>query len=86
MLQILKKDNTLEDWNEQKIVYAVNKSASRVMINLTDENYEFICEQVEQVCAVFAPPFQKYHKTNDLQNKLLCNKSLPVPLGTKKGG
>ena len=49
MLQILKKDNTLEDWNEQKIVNAVNKAASRVMINLTDADYEFICEQVEQL-------------------------------------
>ena len=49
MLQILKKDNTLESWNEQKIVNAVNKAASRVMINLTDEDYESICEQVEQL-------------------------------------
>ena len=43
MLQILKKDNTLENWNEQKIVNAVNKAASRVMINLTTEDYETIC-------------------------------------------
>ena len=49
MLQILKKDNTLENWNEQKIVNAVNKAASRVMINLTTEDYETICEQVEQL-------------------------------------
>lgn len=49
MLQILKKDNTLEDWNEQKIVNAVNKAASRVMINLTNEDYESICEQVENL-------------------------------------
>lgn len=49
MLQIYKKDGTLEEWKDQKIINAVNKAASRVMINLTDEDYANICDDVEEV-------------------------------------
>ena len=51
MFQILKKDNTLEDWNQQKIINAVNKAASRVLISLQDEDYIHICECIEDVLA-----------------------------------
>ena len=32
MLQVIKKDGTLEDYNEQKIINACDKAARRAMI------------------------------------------------------
>ena len=49
MLKVSKKDNTVEDWNNQKIINAVNKAASRVMVNLTEEDFINICDNVEEV-------------------------------------
>lgn len=48
MIRVIKKDNTLEAFNSQKIANAVNKSAERVMIKLTSENLEEICRYVEE--------------------------------------
>ncbi len=48
MIRVIKKDNTLETFNSQKIANAVNKSAERVMIKLTSENLEEICKYVEE--------------------------------------
>lgn len=49
-MQIIKKDGTLEDFNEQKIINAVQKSASRVMIELSPNEYSLICNRVwEQI-------------------------------------
>lgn len=45
-LQIIKKDGTLEDYNEQKIINACNKAAKRAMAILTDEDYKIICNAV----------------------------------------
>lgn len=45
-MQIVKKDNTLEEFNEQKIINAVNKAAERAMIKLTDKDYKNICNAV----------------------------------------
>ncbi len=42
----MKKDGTVEAFNSQKIVNAVHKSAERVMIHLTDSDYELICAKV----------------------------------------
>ena len=38
-MQIIKKDGTLEEFDEQKIINAVQKSASRVMIDLSPSEY-----------------------------------------------
>ena len=46
MIRIVKKDNTLEDFDVQKVVNAVNKSAARVMYNFTPEELNFICKFV----------------------------------------
>lgn len=43
---IVKKDNTLEKFNADKIKAAVTKSASRVMVDLTKETKDGICEEV----------------------------------------
>lgn len=47
-MQIVKKDGTLEEFDEQKIINAVQKSASRVMIELTPNDYSEICNNVWQ--------------------------------------
>ena len=38
-MKVIKKDGTLEDYNEQKIVNAVHKSAARAMVELTESQY-----------------------------------------------
>lgn len=48
MVQVIKKDGTLEDFNVQKVVDAVNKSANRVLITFTEEEERFICQFVEE--------------------------------------
>lgn len=45
-MQIIKKDGTLEQYNEQKIIDACNKAARRAMVTLTDEDYQIICNAV----------------------------------------
>ena len=45
-MNIIKKDGTLESYNEQKIITACNKAARRVMVNLSDEDYSIICNAV----------------------------------------
>ena len=47
MVQVIKKDGTLEDFNVQKVVDAVNKSANRVLITFPAEEERFICQFVE---------------------------------------
>lgn len=48
MVKVVKKDGTLEDFNVQKVVNAVNKSAYRVLITFTKEEEKFICQFVEE--------------------------------------
>lgn len=45
-MQIIKKDGTLEQYDEQKIINACNKAARRAMVSLTDEDYQIICNAV----------------------------------------
>ena len=45
-MKVIKKDGTLQDYDEQKIINAVNKSASRVLYNFTNEDYGIICNSV----------------------------------------
>lgn len=45
-LKIIKKDGTLEDYDEQKIINACNKAARRAMVKLTEEDYNNICSHV----------------------------------------
>lgn len=43
---VIKKDGTLEEYNEQKIINAVTKAARRAMVNLTEQEYGEICAGV----------------------------------------
>lgn len=45
-MQIIKKDGTLEQYDEQKIINACNKAARRAMINLSEADYQIICNAV----------------------------------------
>ena len=46
--KVIKKDGTKEDFNVQKVIVAVNKSAYRALIKFTDEELKFICQFVEE--------------------------------------
>lgn len=45
-MQIIKKDGTLEQYDEQKIINACNKAARRAMVELSDTDYQIICSAV----------------------------------------
>ncbi len=44
MVYIIKKDGTREEFNADKIIRAVNKSASRVMYQFSEEEIDFLCQ------------------------------------------
>ncbi len=46
-IKVIKKDGTAEDFNVQKVVAAVSKSAERAMIHFSEEEILFICQYVE---------------------------------------
>lgn len=48
MLKVVKKDNTKEEFNVQKVVNAVNKSATRVMYTFSPQEIDFICKFVTE--------------------------------------
>ena len=43
-MYVIKKDGTNEEFNVQKIIVAVNKSAARILYKFTDEELKFLCE------------------------------------------
>lgn len=45
-MKVIKKDGTLEEFNVDKVVVAVNKSAFRVLVKFTPEEIGFICKFV----------------------------------------
>lgn len=45
-MQIIKKDGTSEQYDEQKIINACNKAARRAMVELSDSDYQIICNAV----------------------------------------
>lgn len=44
--KIIKKDGTLEPYNEQKIINACKKAAARALDDLADDDYKRICDNV----------------------------------------
>ena len=48
-MQVIKKDGTLEAYNDQKIINACNKAAKRAMVELSTEDYQKICNAVWDV-------------------------------------
>ena len=48
MIYVIKKDGTREEFDPQKIVKAVNKSAARILYKFSDEEKEFICQFAQE--------------------------------------
>lgn len=46
MIKVIKKDGTLEDYNEQKVINACNLAANRALVTFTEEDYNLICNCV----------------------------------------
>ena len=46
MINIIKKDGTLEEFNEQKIINAIKKSANRVMYEFSEKEFQLICDDI----------------------------------------
>ena len=47
-MYVIKKDGTREDFNVEKVVKAVNKSAARILYKFTDEETEYICRFAQE--------------------------------------
>ena len=47
-MYVIKKDGTKEDFNVQKVITAVNKSAARIMYHFTQEEVAFICNFAQE--------------------------------------
>lgn len=47
-IKVVKKDGTREDFNVQKVLSAISKSAERAMITFSRAERNFICEFVEE--------------------------------------
>lgn len=45
-IRIIKKDGTIQDFDPQKIISAITKSAQRVLIELSDEEFEGIVDNI----------------------------------------
>jgi ribonucleoside-triphosphate reductase len=45
-VKVIKKDGTVEDYHIEKIIVAVNKSATRVLVNLEEKDFIQICDFV----------------------------------------
>ncbi len=58
-IKIIKKDSTKEDYNVEKVVIAVKKSANRALITFTDEDIDSICSFVDS--RVFSIGKSKIH-------------------------
>ena len=46
MVRVIKKDDTLEDYNEEKIINACKKASMRALDHLNDDDYKHICDNV----------------------------------------
>ena len=47
-IKIVKKDGTLEDYNIEKVINAVKKSAERTLVEFTDKEIEDLCNLVNK--------------------------------------
>ena len=56
-IKVVKKDGTKEEFNVQKVVAAISKSANRAMITFSNAEIKFICEFVEEKAESMEQPF-----------------------------
>lgn len=55
-MYVIKKDGTREDFNVEKIIAAVNKSAARILYKFTDEEIDFLCKSAEEKAKSLGKP------------------------------
>ena len=61
MVCIIKKDGTREEFDVQKIIRAVNKSAGRILYQFTEEEIDFLCKYSK----IFKPSFDNSDSTTN---------------------
>ena len=69
MVYIIKKDGTKEEFDAQKIVRAVNKSAQRILYTFSQQEIDFICK--------FATEHVYSRGGSTRKSKPGCGKKLP---------
>lgn len=71
MIRVVKKDNTKEEFNVEKIVRAVDKSAQRALITFTPAEHAYICNFVEEkVKSMNKEEIQIYEMHNIVESAL----------------
>ncbi len=50
-LKVIKKDGSKMDFDKNKIINAIKKSSERVMVELSENDLNEICLQVEKICS-----------------------------------
>ena len=58
MVYIIKKDGTKEEFDAQKIVRAVNKSAQRILYTFSQQEIDFICKFATTYILLERPKFR----------------------------
>lgn len=58
-MKVIKKDGTLESYNEQKIINACKKAAARALDDLSEDDYKEICRYV---CNYIAEKYENAHE------------------------
>lgn len=48
-MKVIKKDGTLQNYDEQKIINACNLAANRALVTLTESDYALICNRVAEI-------------------------------------
>ena len=70
-MYVIKKDGTREEFNVQKIIVAVNKSAARILYKFTDEELQFLCDfakdKAESLKKEGIASERGYHDSGDAQ-------------------
>ncbi len=47
-MYVIKKDGTREEFNVDKIIAAVNKSAARILYKFSEDEIEFLCRSAKE--------------------------------------
>ena len=55
-MYVIKKDGTREEFNVQKIIVAVNKSAGRILYEFKPRELDFICEFAKEKAEAMGKP------------------------------
>ena len=65
MLYVVKKDGTKEDFNVEKVIRAVNKSAARIMYTFSEQEMQFIGQFAQEMAESLG---KEYIDVQDMHN------------------